>query len=213
MSWGRWLRLAAAVVAVPLAIALAVLAVDVARASARLADDDLRFDAAPRRSSRLWEHLDFLPGKPALRLLDLDDDLVYRRTMRNYLRVQPRNTQTQLFGPEAENLVAAVQVAITSGSAEDANPKRRAQYLNLLAVTMLSRYGLGADQAEADTILRRAIGTLRNAVDTDPQNAEAKLNLELALRNAKATNVPGIDPSGGAAEGSISGQGRTGSGY
>jgi hypothetical protein len=76
---------------------------------------------------------------------------------------------------------------------------------------MLSSFG--GDQTEADTTLRRAIHTLRSAVETDPENADAKLNLELALRNAKAVNLPGTDPSGDAASGTISGQGRSGSGY
>jgi hypothetical protein len=93
----------------------------------------------------------------------------------------------------------------------DANAVRRAQYLNLLAAMMLSSFG--GDQTEADTTLRRAIHTLRSAVETDPENADAKLNLELALRNAKAVNLPGTDPSGDAASGTISGQGRSGSGY
>ena len=43
--------------------------------------------------------------------------------------------------------------------------------------------------------------------------AGSALNLELALRNAKAVNLPGTDPSGGAAEGTSSGQGSSGSGY
>ena len=115
------------------------------------------------------------------------------------------------LGPELENLSGQVQLELTRGSAEDANPKRRAQYLNLLATMTLARFG--SDQAETESTLRRAINLLRSAVETDPQNADAKLNLELALRNAKATNLPGTDPSGDAAEGTISGQGRSGSGY
>jgi transcriptional/translational regulatory protein YebC/TACO1 len=75
----------------------------------------------------------------------------------------------------------------------------------------LDRYSY--DQAEREAILRKAIHTFRSAVDTDPGNEDAKVNLELALRDAKATNLPGTDPSGGAAEGTISGQGTSGSGY
>ena len=129
--------------------------------------------------------------------------------MADYLKVEPG--VVSIFGPELENLKGAVTIALTERSADDANPKRRAQYLNLLAVMGLERYG--GDPSETETILRRAIGTLRNAVETDPENADAKRNLELALRNAKALSIPGIDPGGSAAEGAISGQGRTGSGY
>ncbi len=200
---------AAAVLAVPLAILLALLAVEVLRTPGQLETDDVRFEAAPMRQQGLWADLGFLPGGAGKRLLDLEDDLAYRRTVAMFLRVEPG--KVEIFGPELENLRGKVQFEITRGSAEDSNPERRAQLLNFLAAMSLERYG--ADQTEADTILRRAIHTLRSAVETDPENADAKLNLELALRNAKAVNLPGTDPSGDAASGTISGQGHAGGGY
>lgn len=207
--WKRRLVWVAAVLAVPLALALAALAVDVLRAPGALADDDVRFEAAPRRSAGLWDGLGFLPGKPAEHALELGDDLAYRRTMANFLRVEPG--RVEIFGPELENLLGQVQRELIDGSASDSNPTRRSQYLNFQAVIQLQRFG--TDPNETASILRSAVNTLRSAVETDPSNTDAKLNLELALRSAKATNVPGIDPSGGAAEGTISGQGRSGSGY
>jgi hypothetical protein len=199
---------AAAVLAIPVAAMLALLAVDLLRTPAALERDDVRFEAAPNRQAGLWNGSGIAPGvvEP---VLGLDDDLAYRRAMARFLRVEPG--KVEIFGPELENLRGQVQLEITQGSAEDANPARRAQYLNLLAVLSLERFG--GDQTEADTVLRRAIHMLRSAVDTDPGNADAKLNLELALRNAKAVNLPGTDPSGDAADGTISGQGRSGSGY
>lgn len=199
----------AAMFAVPLAILLALLAVEVLRTPGQLETDDVRFEAAPMRQQGLWADLGSLPGGVGERLLDLEDDLAYRRTVGMFLRVEPG--KVEIFGPELENLRGKVQFEITRGSAEDANPERRAQLLNFLAAMSLERYG--ADQTEADTILRRAIHTLRSAVETDPENADAKLNLELALRNAKAVNLPGTDPSGDAASGTISGQGHSGGGY
>lgn len=199
----------AAMFAVPLAILLALLAVEVLRTPGQLETDDVRFEAAPMHQQGLWADLGLLPGGVGERLLDLEDDLAYRRTVGMFLRVEPG--KVEIFGPELENLRGKVQFEITRGSAEDANPERRAQLLNFLAAMSLERYG--ADQTEADTILRRAIHTLRSAVETDPENADAKLNLELALRNAKAVNLPGTDPSGDAASGTISGQGHSGGGY
>jgi hypothetical protein len=198
----------AAVLAIPLAVVLVVLAVDVLRTPAALERDDVRFEAAPSRQAGLWEGVGLTPGIVES-LLDLDQDLEYRRTMARFLRVEPG--KVEIFGPELENLSGQVQLELTRGSAEDANRERRAQYLNLLATMTLARFG--SDQAETESTLRRAIHLLRSAVETDPQNADAKLNLELALRNAKAVNLPGTDPSGDAAEGTISGQGRSGSGY
>jgi hypothetical protein len=207
--WRRRALRVAAVLAVPLAAVLVLLAVDVLRLPSAIESDDVRFEAAPERQAGLWEDLGFLPGRPVERLLDLDDDLAYRRAMAMFVRVEPG--KDEIFGPELENLRGRVQFELTRGSAEDANPERRSRYLNLLAAMMLESFG--GDQTEADNTLRRAIHTLRSAVETDPENADAKLNLELALRNAKAVNLPGTDPSGDATKGTISGQGRSGSGY
>jgi hypothetical protein len=209
MSWRRWVVRVTAVVAVPLALVLLVLAVDVLRVPGALEADDVRFEAAPKRAGGLWQDLDFVPGDPAERMLDVDEDLAYRRAMANFLRVEPG--VVEIFGPELENLKGQVQFELTSRSAADPNPVRRSQYLNFLAAMSLERFG--GDQTEADTILRRAIHTLRSAVETNPENTDAKLNLELALRNAKAVNLPGTDPSGDAASGTVSGQGTTGGGY
>ena len=208
MTWRKRMAYVAAVLAVPLALALVVLAVDVLRTPGKIEREDVRFEAAPKRAAGLWDDTAVASGVVES-LLDLGDDLRYRRAMAAFLRVEPG--KVEVFGPELENLSGEVQLELTRGSAEDANPQRRAQYLNLLATKMLASFG--GDQTEADTTLRRAIHTLRSAVETDPENADAKLNLELALRNAKAVNLPGTDPSGDAASGTISCQGRSGSGY
>lgn len=209
MRWRRWALLVAAVVAIPLAIALAVIAVDVLRVPGKLASGDVRFDAAPKKRDAVWSNLDFVRGWPAARLLEVEDDLGYRRTIRTFLRVEPG--KVTVYGPELENLRGRAQREITAGSVEDPNPKRRAQYLNFLAAMLLERYG--TSQVEADNILRRAIDTLRIAIQVDPENADVKLNLELALRTAKAVNIPGTDPDARRDEGDLSGEGRSGSGY
>lgn len=204
----RRLLWALAALAVPAAAALAVLAVDVLRVPGKLETGDVAFEAAPRRQVEPWRGIDFLRGWPAARLLDVQDDLAYRRTMKRFLRVQPG---AQIFGPDLENLRGRIQVELTAASAGDTNPKRRAQYLNLLAAYMLER--VAPNPTENEETLRRAIHTLRSAIELDPAHTDAKLNLELALRNAKAVNLPGTDPDAGGAEGTLSGQGRAGSGY
>jgi hypothetical protein len=205
---GRLLK-AAAILAVPLALVLAVLALDVLRLPGKLEAGDVRFEAAPHRAVGAWTGADFLKGWPAMRLLDTNEDLEYRQALGRFLRVEPG--KVDIYGPELENLQGRVQVELTRLSAEDSNPARRSRYLNLLGAMSLNRSIY--DQAEREAVLRKAIFTFRSAVQTDPNNEDAKANLELALRDAKATNLPGTDPSGGAAEGSISGQGSSGSGY
>jgi hypothetical protein len=211
--WRRRLLALAAVVAVPASVALALLGLDVLRVPGQLEADDVRFQAAPKRQSQLWTGLGFLPGDPGERLLEVDDDVAYRQVIANFVKVGVGQSvgATSAFGPEAENRRGRAQFELTTRSAEDSNPKRRSVLLNLLAVMSLDTFT--SDAAERENILRTAIFTLRSAVEVDPTNEDAKVNLELALRDAKATNLPGTDPESGAAHGSLSGQGRTGTGY
>jgi hypothetical protein len=198
-----------AVVAVPVAVVLAVLAVDVLTLPDRLARGDVRFDAAPRSQSAPWSEIDFLRGWPAKRLLGAEDDLAYRQTMKRFVRVEPG--RVEIFGPTLENLRGRVQLDLTTGAADDSNPKRRSRMLNLLAALSLETRSFDPDESQA--VLRKAIFGFRDAVLIDPENTDAKVNLELALRNAKAVNLPGTDPTGDASSGEISGQGSSGGGY
>ena len=209
--WGWRLLVAAVALAVPAALALAIVAVDVLRLPGRLEGDDVRFEAAPKRQSELWTDLSFLPRDSGQRLLGVGDDLAYRSAIAKFVKIGVGQQESSGFGPEAENLCGRTQFELTTLSASDSNPERRSVLLNLLAAMSLETFT--SDAAERESILRTAIFTLRSAVELDPTNEDAKLNLELALRDAKATNLPGTDPESGAARGSLSGQGRTGSGY
>jgi hypothetical protein len=141
-------------------------------------------------------------------LLGVHDDLAYRRTLAIWVHVPPG---TQIYGPELENLRGRLHSQLAETSAEDPSPKRRSQLLNLLGALGLETRS--TDPNESENVLRKAIATFRSAVEVDPSNQDAKINLELALRSAKAINLPGTDPDSGAAQGSLSGQGRAGSGY
>ena len=67
-------------------------------------------------------------------------------------------------------------------------------------------------EALANLILG-AIGSFRSAVEIDAGNADAKTNLELALRIAKAASLGGDAPSGGRNRGERAGLGQPGGGY
>ena len=206
--WRKWLLRVAAVLAVPAALVLVAVALDVVRVPGELESDDVSFEATPRRQNGLWSELGYLPGRPGARVLGVDDDLAYRRTLAIWVRVPPG---TPIYGPELENLRGRLQSQLAETSAEDSNPTRRSHLLNLLGALSLELRSI--DPNESENALRKAINTFRSAIELDPSNPDAKINLELALRNAKAINLPGTDADAGAAQGSISGQGRAGSGY
>ena len=62
-------------------------------------------------------------------------------------------------------------------------------------------------------LVRGAIDSFRLAVELDPANADAKRNLELALRIPGAASLPPNAPSGSRDVGRTAGLGARGSGY
>lgn len=204
-----WAIRLAAVLAVPAAIVLALLAIDVLRVPNDVAADDVRFQAAPRVPRALWNDPGFLPGSPGAHLLGAGDDVAYRRTVALFARVQPGKVQAAT--PELDALRGRVQLDVTLRSRADDDAQRRAQLLNLYGVLTLARFSTEA--AEQQQILSRGIGAFQNATELDPENLDAKRNLEIVLRRPEAATLPPNDPSQGGAQGRTSGQGRSGSGY
>jgi hypothetical protein len=103
------------------------------------------------------------------------------------------------------------QLELTRASEADSNPVRRSKLLNFVGVMPLDRPSTVGDE-RADQ-LRTAIGILQSAVRVDPGNAEAKLNLELLLRDAARSGFPPTSnvPTGERVGGPLSGIGGVGS--
>ena len=208
MTWRRRAVYVAAVLAVPLALALAFLAVDVLRTPGTLERDDVRFEAAPKRPAGLWGDTAIASGAVES-LLDLGDDLGtggpwphscgsspgrWRFSGRSS-RICSGEVQLEAHAWERGGRKPATSCAVPQSSRdEDARQLRRRP-----------------DRGGHDPAARHPHAPERRG--NRSRDADAKLNLELALRNAKAVNLPGTDPSGDAASGTISGQGRSGTGY
>jgi hypothetical protein len=94
---------------------------------------------------------------------------------------------------------------------EDPDPKRRSHLLTLYGVMTLDTRTFSPE--ERDAIMRDAGSAFRNAITLDPDNEEAKTNLEALLSTFGPIAFPPNAPSGGKSEGKVSGQGATGSGY
>ena len=203
--------LIAAVVAVPVAIVLGVVAVDVLRTPGWISTDDTRFQSAPLRGAGLWNEPGLLATRARIRALGIDDDLAYRRTVALFTKLQPGEAD-QLIDPAQESRWAKLQFELTTESRENPNATRRSELQNLLGVLLLARY-LYASPDERSALLTNSIGSFRQAVELDPTNDDAKLNLELALRAYGPILYPSNAPDTGGAHGEKSGQGRAGSGY
>jgi hypothetical protein len=203
---------AGAAVCVVLAAALILLAVDVLRVPGAIAADDTRYEGAPVRQTKLWDSAGFLPWQPAERLLGVGDDLAYRKVLWAARRVP---SPAQIQGPNQPVLEARrgqAVIAVAEQANRQADAKRRSQLLNLNGVFIFQRIATYTE-FDHDRLLREAIGNFRSAVRLDPDNADARANLEMAVRAAKGSGLPGEDPDAGASTGKKAGQGRPGSGY
>lgn len=207
------IRATTAALAVLVAATLTVLAIDVLRTPGRIAAADTGYDGAPLRQDAAWGAVDFLPLQPAERLLGIGDDLAYRKTIWLYRRVQPGKVNIE--GPDQpllEALRGKAVLEVADRARRDDNPRRRAQLLNLSGVFTFSRFS-AFSATDRQRLLREAIGAFRNSVRLDPANADARANLELALRAAKGSGLSGEDPDAGGSRGQRSGVGRSGTGY
>jgi hypothetical protein len=201
-----------AIVALPFAIAIALFAVDVLRTPGWMSADDAHFRSAPLRGSEgLWNESGVIATRARLRALGMSDDLDYRRTVGRFERLQP-GTADQVIDPAQESRWAKLQFDLTAGSRENPDVQRRSELQNLMGVVLLARF-LYASPDERSNLLTNAIGSFRSAVELDPGNDDAKLNLELALRAYGPILFPSNAPDTGGAQGQKSGQGRSGSGY
>jgi hypothetical protein len=204
-----WLLRVLAVFAIPVAVSLALVAVDVLRVGGTITESDVRFQARPTLPNGLWDDVGFLPYGIARRAAGVDDDLAYRRAVWLFSRVQPGKVVIQ--SPELESLRASVQVKLTDASFDEGDAGRRAQLLNLLGVLGLDRFP--SDPGNRNAIIREAVNSFQSAVKTDPDNADAKFNLELTLRDFLTAQASGSNPDRGRAGGQLGGAGRSGSGY
>ena len=208
--WGRWVAWLVAALAVPVAAALVVIATDLLRTPRELTRDDARFESAPMRQRGLWK-VGFLPGLASERLLGIEDDVFHRQILGLYLRVEPGEVDYEGF-PKLEALRAKAQYEVTRLSREEPDPKRRSRLLTMYGVITLDTRA--PTEVERKDNIRRAVSAFRNAIELDPENADAKTNLEAVLsREGGVVINPSNAPTRDRAGGQKSGQGARGSGY
>jgi hypothetical protein len=210
MRWRRWLVPALAVICVPVAVALVLFAVDVLRVGNSVTADDVRFQARPALQSGLFDDPGFLPGGIASKAVGLEDDLRYRRAVWLYARANPSNTSVYVT-PAQEVLRASLEPKLIDASRAETDRRRRSRLLNLLGVVAMSRYAV--DPGDRVNTVRAAIDTFGNAIKEDPDNADAKFNLEIVLRDFYHQVAPAAAPDRGRLGGNVAGVGRDGSGY
>jgi hypothetical protein len=198
------------VAALLVAVLLGLLGLDLLRSDRQLKADDARFAAAPLAEG-LWQDDELLPLGVSRRLLGFDDDLAYRRGVSLYVRSRPGEPTS--LNPQREALRAEAQRALGVVSREGGDAYRRSQAAVLLALLALGRGDLFTSEEERLTVLRGGVGNLQIAVALDPNNPDAKRNLELALTSVGLPPSGATDAGGSADTGDTGGVGRSGTGY
>ena len=208
----RAVRIAAGGVLLAAAIALVALAVDMDRWHDALRTDDLRFEQAPALAT--WKADETLPRSPARGVLGVADDIAFRAAVRDLGLF----IAAQRLGSERSSSALIVDATrrMTDVSQTDPDPKRRSQATNLLAVLVLeSGFATSSSSGQSGLAqLQTAIRSFRAAVIIDPENADAKRNLEVMLRVRLREYPIGETPEGPqAGRGRRAGSGESGGGY
>ena len=175
----RPLALAAAVLAAAVGVVLLLLALDVRRYEHRFASDDAVYRAEPARED-LWQPAQLVPFGAARRLLGIDDDLRFRQTLRLFALGKPWVSPIQVT-PVMVARRSEAQVALVGPAEHDPLAWRRSRELNMLGVLDLVAFN-PVDSIRRLQALLRASASFRSAIIADENDADAKFNLEVALR-------------------------------
>jgi hypothetical protein len=189
---------------------------------------DARFDATPLPATvnptgvpptlpppMRWELPSGLGARVGERLLGVRDDVAFRRALAFYRAALPNPNEQQQFEYDRELPAKRIraQRALTAVSVDDPDPRVRSRAMNMMAI-LLKGSPTPTDPAQKRTQILEVIGLFRSAIKLDPANDDAKLNLELVLRDPQTEQFVGPDPGGTAGEGQRSGgTGEAGQGY
>jgi hypothetical protein len=195
-----------------IAVALAFVATDVSRWPGALKAGDARYRVAPHERD-LWGLNELAPRRLARSLLELDDDLAYRRAVRA-LRLGEIEGLPET-NPKLALLRSDAQARLARIVEDDRDAARRSAAANLLGVHALVT--LITEERDRKTLMGVAVASFKKAIALDPSNDDAKYNLELSLQRGQELRLGepagGGNPSPGGRGARGAGTGDPGSGY
>ena len=198
--------LAGAVACLVLAVVLAVLAVDVTRWRDAVPAGDVRYGVAIDEDQQgSWEPSTRLPRGLSGALLGVREDVEFREALRAIRRA--RLEDQTVSDPEIALLRNEAQARLEAIAGAPGDATRRSRAAGLLGALGLSR--LVTETQQRDVVLQYTLANLERAITLDPDNDEAKLNLELAYQRGRALELA---ESGGGRNPTPGGQGSRGAG-
>lgn len=213
----RELLLVLAAACLVLAVLLALVAVDVARVRTTLPADDVRFTAGAPTSG--WSPRKLAPFDAGERLLGVSDDVAFREMLR--LLRSSRLLDYTVSDPVLAIRRTELAERLESIVVRDPDPVLRSRASSLLGVVSVVSWNStptqGTQQQDRSELLLAAIASFEQAIALDPENDDAKYNLQLMLQRGEGLlpteAAAGRNPSAGGKGSRGAGAGAPGSGY
>lgn len=171
-----------ALLCVGICTAFVLLALDIRTWQTTVSRDDLRFRALPAHVG-LWQPATILPGDPASQLLGTSATVRYRQALQYFWfsRIGDNPEVRQ----DLPTLRAAAQQRLEDLVSSAPRQADRSTIANLLGVLVVTTPAQGGDQQTIAQTLKRATAYFQQAIAIDPDDVDAKQNLELILRLQK----------------------------
>jgi hypothetical protein len=213
----RELLLIAAAACLVLGVLLALVAVDVAGWRSTIPADDVRFAAGAPTTG--WSPRTVAPFDAGERVLGVSDDVAYRRMLRE-LRASKLLDLT-VSDPRLAIHRTALAEELESIVVHDPNPVLRSRASSLLGVLSIVSWNStppqGTQQLDRSELLLAAVASFEQAIAIDPENDDAKFNLQTMLQRGQGLlpteAAAGRNPSAGGKGSRGAGAGAPGSGY
>jgi len=173
--------------------------------------DDIRFRALPDHGE-LWKPATILPGDPAGAVLQTSDTIAWRTALQSFWYTHiGANPQSQ---EDLPRLRARAQGQLLDLMSSAKTAAERSSAANLLGVLVITTPISAGSQTAQIQVLKQSVRYFQEAIDLDPGDTAAKLNLELVLRVTRPGKGPiGKDAHAGFGFGRGHGTVQTGSGY
>jgi hypothetical protein len=185
MTRRRFALLAAAAACLAVALCSAFLARDVGRTQAALRSGDVTAADATRTRRPSWAAAQTVPFGLARRLLAVDDDLAFRRSVALFRRAYRRIPSFEQ-SPEGTSMRVQAETALAHELRNDHDRRRASVAANLLGVLAL----VDATTAQDSSVpIERSVFEFEDAIHLDPGNEQAKANLELVYQQQSIPNT------------------------
>lgn len=213
----RELLLVVAAACVAMAVFVGLLAADVARLRDSLPADDVRYRTGVS-GAVLWQRSPLAPFAAGKRLLAIEDDVAFRRMLQNLRASKLRDTTVSDPHLAIRRTAAAEQLEAIV--VRDPDPVLRSRALTLLGVLNVAAWNstpVGGSFQDRSELLLSAIVSFEQAITLDPENDDAKYNLQLLLLRGSGLlpteAAGGKNPLPGGRGSRGAGAGAPGSGY